>query len=182
MCNVWEDDGVADAVVVVRVMHLHTVRTPFMYTTFEIDWLSCGFTPHSTPNRSFRRHFPKPTSWLVGLVRKKTKPNTQKHAFTNQKNVQHKKLKPVLVTFNNIWPGNEASLCSNEKISKGGDTWGKSEDKRIKPTVYIAPKSKIERRAHYTPEPGGENDETSVQLTNGLWNDAAINHRTFLSK
>ena len=27
------------------------------------DWLSCGFTSHSTQNKSFRRRFPKPVSW-----------------------------------------------------------------------------------------------------------------------
>jgi len=28
------------------------------------DWLSCGFTSHSTQNRSFRRRSRKPVSWL----------------------------------------------------------------------------------------------------------------------
>ena len=46
------------------------------------DWLSCGFTSHSTQDRSFPRHFIKPIFWL-GV--KKTKPNTTKAAFANQK-------------------------------------------------------------------------------------------------
>jgi len=48
-----------------------------------------------------------------------------KHAFANQKKrnvLQHKintkKLKPGLVTFNDIWPGNGAGLFLEEKISK----------------------------------------------------------------
>jgi len=51
-----------------------------------------------------------------------------------------------------------------KKISKGGDKYGKgkSEEKRTsgkayninKQKIYIVPKSKIESRAHYSPEPG----------------------------
>jgi len=51
-------------------------------------------------------------------------------------------------------------LFSKEKISKGGDKQGKSEEKRTsgeaydinKQTIYIMPKSKIESMAHYAPE------------------------------
>jgi len=39
-----------------------------------------------------------------------------------------KKLKPGLVTFYDIRPGNEAGLFSKEQISKGGDKSGKSEE------------------------------------------------------
>ena len=61
------------------------------------------------------------------------------------------------MAFYDIRPGNGAGLFSEEKVSKGG----KSEEKRIsgeaydinKQTVYIAPKSKIESRAHYAPQP-----------------------------
>jgi len=86
-----------------------------------IDWLSCGFTSYSAQNRSFWRRFPKPISWL-GM--EKTKPNTTKARFqktctTTQINT--KKLKPGLVTFYNIWPGNGVGLFSKEKISKRGD-------------------------------------------------------------
>jgi len=49
----------------------------------------------------------------------------QKHAFTIRNVLQHKintkKLKPGLVAFYDIWPGNGAGLFSKEKISKGGD-------------------------------------------------------------
>ena len=51
-------------------------------------------------------------------------------------------------------------LFSKEKISKGVDKQGKSEEKRLsgeayninKQTIYIAPKSKIKSTAHYAPE------------------------------
>ena len=55
----------------------------------------------------------------------------KKHAFTNQRKcitTQNKhtqkfffKLKPGLVAFYDIWPGNRAGLFSKEKVSKGGD-------------------------------------------------------------
>jgi len=52
-------------------------------------------------------------------------------------------------------------LFSKEEINKGGDKQGKSDEKRIsrkafdinKQTIYTAPKSKIESRAHHAPEP-----------------------------
>ena len=76
---------------------------------------------------------------------------------------RHKKLEPGLVAFYNIRSGNAVGLFSNEKISKGGDKQGKSEEKRIngatcdinKQTIglNIMPKSKIESRAHYTSQP-----------------------------
>jgi len=62
-----------------------------------------GDVPHS-PNQS------------LGLVpKKKTKPNTQKHAFTDQKKCtttenKHKKLKPGLVACCDIQPGNGEGL------------------------------------------------------------------------
>jgi len=65
-----------------------------------------------------------------GLVWKKLNLTQQKHTFTNQKKcttTQNKqlKLKPGLVAFYNILPGNGAGLFSKEKISKGGDKKGK---------------------------------------------------------
>jgi len=53
------------------------------------------------------------------------------HAFTNLKKCtttqnKHKKLKPGLVAFYDIRPGNGAGLFSKEKISKGG----KNEEKK----------------------------------------------------
>jgi len=50
----------------------------------------------------------------------------QMHAFSNQKKCtttqnKHKKLKPGLVAFYDIWPGNGVGLFSKEKINKGGD-------------------------------------------------------------
>jgi len=78
------------------------------------------------------------TTWVVlarrAASRHRPTHNTQrqqKHAFTNQKNVlQHKKLKPGLVAFYDVWPGNGAGLLSKEKISKGRDMQAKSEEKR----------------------------------------------------
>jgi len=61
----------------------------------------------------------------LGLVRKKTKPNTQqKHAFNNQKKCtttqnRHKKTKAWFSCFYSIWRGNGVGLFSKEKISKG---------------------------------------------------------------
>jgi len=55
----------------------------------------------------------------------KTKLNITKARIHQSNVLQHKmntkKLKPGLVSFYNIRPGNEASLFSKEKISKGGD-------------------------------------------------------------
>ena len=56
----------------------------------------------------------------------KPKPNTKKHAFTNHKKWtttqnKHKKLKPGLLAFYDIRPGNAVGLSSKEKTSKGGD-------------------------------------------------------------
>jgi len=47
----------------------------------------------------------------------------QKHAFANQKKrpTTTQKLKPGLVAFYDIRPGNSVGLFSKEKISKGGD-------------------------------------------------------------
>ena len=99
----------------------------------------------------------------LGLMLKKAKPQPQqKNAFTNKKTCtttqnKHKQLKPALVAFYDIRPGNAASLFSRRKISKEGDKWRKSEEKRRsgeaydinKQTIYIAPKSQVESRAHY---------------------------------
>ena len=61
-----------------------------------------------------------------GLVWKKLNLPQQKHAFTNQKKGtttqnKHRKLKPGLVAFCDIWPGNGMGLFLKEKISQGGD-------------------------------------------------------------
>ena len=78
-------------------------------------WVSeQGFMSHSTQNRSFWR---RSSSQSFGLVWKKLNLTQQKHSFTNQKKsttTQHKintkKLKPGLVAFYNIWPGNGEGL------------------------------------------------------------------------
>ena len=69
---------------------------------------------HSTRYRSFRRRFLKPISWRGN---EKTKLTQQKHAFDNQKKrttteKKTKKLKPGLVTFYDIRPGNGAGLVA----------------------------------------------------------------------
>jgi len=43
------------------------------------------------------------------------------HSPIKRNVLPHKKLKPGLVAFYDIWPGNRAGLFSMEKISKGGD-------------------------------------------------------------
>ena len=126
--------------------------------TSHTNWPSCGFTSHSTQNTLFRRRFPKPISWLD---MEKINLTQQKHAFTNQKKCsttqnKHKKIKPGLGAFYNIRPGNGAGLFSKKKISKEKveKTISEREAYNInKQTIYIAPKSKIESRAHYDPEP-----------------------------
>ena len=61
------------------------------------------------------------------VTRLETKSNTRrKQAFTNQKKCtttqnEQKELKPGLVAFYNIRPGNGADLFVKEKISKGRD-------------------------------------------------------------
>jgi len=68
-------------------------------TTLTNDWQSCGFTFHSTHNRSFRRRSPRQFLSFVW----KTKPNTTKaHVQPMKRNVQQhtihtKILKPGLV-------------------------------------------------------------------------------------
>jgi len=76
---------------------------------------------------------------LLAWYGKKAKPNITKACIHQSKEIyynakktkarfsrtttqnEHKKLKPGLVAFYDIWPGNGASLFSKEKIGKGGD-------------------------------------------------------------
>jgi len=74
--------------------------------TMGIDWLSCGFTSHSTQNRSFRRY----SSTNLWLGMEKQNLTQQKHAFTNQKKCTTQKLKPGLVASYDIRPGNGEGL------------------------------------------------------------------------
>jgi len=74
-------------------------------------------------------------------------------------------MRPGLVTFCDIQPGNGAGLFSKEKTSK---RVGREEKRangeaydRNKQTIYKAPKSKIESRAHYAPEPTQGNNQRS---------------------
>jgi len=66
---------------------------------------------------------------------KKLNLTQQKHAFTNHKKCtttqnKHKKLKPGLVAFYDIQPGNGEGLFSKEKTSRGRDKQGKVKKKR----------------------------------------------------
>jgi len=56
-------------------------------------------------------------------MEKKLNRTQQKHAFTNKKKTitTQKKLKPGLVSFCDIRPGNGEGIFSKEKINKGGD-------------------------------------------------------------
>ena len=76
--------------------------------------------PTRQKNRLFWRRFPEPISWL-GM--EKLNLTQQKQTFTNQKkhtttHKMQKKLKPGLVAFYDIQPGNAAGLFSKEKTSK----------------------------------------------------------------
>jgi len=96
----------------------------------------------------------------VSPSQSQTKPNTTKTRIHQSKKCtttqnKHKKLKPGLVAFYDIQPGNGAGLfskgkISNEKVKKKG--CGEAYDIN-KQRMYIVPKSKIEPRLHYAPEP-----------------------------
>ena len=63
---------------------------------------------------------------LLAWYGKKLNLTQQKNAFTNQKKCtttqnKHINLKPGLVAFYDIRPGNRERLFSKKKISKGGD-------------------------------------------------------------
>ena len=65
----------------------------------------------------------------LGLVLKKLNLTQQRYAFTNQKKCtrtrnKRKKLKPSIVAFYDIWPGNGAGLFLMEK-DKWGSIWYK---------------------------------------------------------
>jgi len=86
-------------------------------------------TPHKTGH--FGDAFP---SQSVRLVWKKLNLTQQKHAFTNQKKcTTTQKIKPGLVAFYDIQPGNGAGTFTKESTSTGGggDMEGKIEEKRI---------------------------------------------------
>jgi len=79
---------------------------------------------------------------------KKLNLTQQNHALTKQKNVlQHKintkKLKSGLVALYDILPGNGAGLFSKEKISKGGNKYGKVKKKKISGKAYNINKQTI---------------------------------------
>ena len=68
-----------------------------------IDRLSCGFTSHSTQNRSLRRRFAKLISCLG--IGKKLNLTQQKHAFANQKKrttTQNKRKKTKYARFSRL--------------------------------------------------------------------------------
>ena len=80
------------------------------------------------PTRHETGHFGDVSaSRSLGFVLKKRLNLTQqKHAFADQNKrtttqTKREKLKPGLVAFYDIRPGNGAGLFSKEKISKGGD-------------------------------------------------------------
>jgi len=89
------------------------------------------------------------------------------HSLIKRNVLQHKintKIKSGLVAFYDIRPGNGAGLFSKEKISIREEIIKEKVKKKMisgeaydisKQTIglYIAPKSKIESRAHFAPEP-----------------------------
>ena len=83
--------------------HTHAHITQQTYRRQLINRSSCGSTSHSTQNKSFRTHFPKPICW-PGTV--KTKRNTTKARIHQSKEMYYntKKLTPGLVAFYNTRP------------------------------------------------------------------------------
>ena len=75
-------------------------------------------------------------SQSLGMAWKKLNLTQQKHAFTSEKKCtatqnKPKKLKPGLVAFYDIRPGNGAGLFSKKKISKGGLSKEKVKKKEV---------------------------------------------------
>ena len=73
------------------------------------DWLSCGFTSHTTQNRSFRRRFSKFGMEKMNLAQ-------QKHAFSNQKKstvIQNKQKSRLLQLA--AWKPSGSSLKGKDK-------------------------------------------------------------------
>jgi len=88
-------------------------------------------------------------------------------------------MKPCLVAFYDIQPGNGAGLFSKEKIrneiskekvKKKGS--GKSIRYKQANNIYIGPKSKIESRAHYAP--GGARTGDLVQVSKLVRQEAQL--------
>jgi len=81
-------------------------------TSIGLIEMSCGFTSHSTQNRSFRRCS---ISQSLGSVWRKLNLTQQKHIFTSQKTCtitqnKHKKLMPGSVASYDNRPGNGEGL------------------------------------------------------------------------
>jgi len=62
-----------------------------------------------------------PQANLLAWYKKNLKPSIHQLKKCTTIPNKHKKVKPGVVVFYEIWPGNGASLFSKEKISKGGD-------------------------------------------------------------
>jgi len=62
--NVPQHGSSSDCETLVDTYLTHTVTRDHPYMMWLIDRLNCGFTSHSTQNRSLWRRFPKPVSWL----------------------------------------------------------------------------------------------------------------------
>ena len=85
-----------------------------------------------------------PQTNLSALYEKLNLAQHQSKKCTTTQN-KHQKLKRGLLAFYDIQPGHGAGLFSKEKISKGGDKSGRSEENRTngeayntnKQTVYI---------------------------------------------
>jgi len=94
-------------------------------------------------------------------VWKKLNLTQQKHTFINQKNctttLNKHELKPGLVVFYYIWPGNGAGLFSKEKIRSDEISKEKVKKKVGKHTMTTSKQCiciySAESRAHYAPEP-----------------------------
>ena len=119
------------------------------------DWVGVAVL-HPTQHKN--HHFGDAYPWLG--YGKATKRNTTNARINQSKEIYYeydtKKLRPALVTFYDIRPGNGPGLFSKEKISK--EKWrkrisGEAYNINNKQTISIAPKSKMESRVHYTLKP-----------------------------
>jgi len=79
-----------------------------------IDWLSKGFTPHSTQNRSFRRRFHQPISWHST---EETKSNTTKAHIPKWTITQNNPKKLNLAQINCNTQYNHRKAKSNQQTT-----------------------------------------------------------------
>jgi len=149
--NSWSST-VTSVASMLSVFHfsVNVIPTNTQRATWMADWLIelWFYVPLNTFSETF------PQADLLAWYGKKLNLKQRKHAFTNQEKcttTQKTKARFSRLLRHPAWKQSR-SLFSNEKISKGGDKYRKSEEKRIsgemydinKQIIYIGLKSKIE--------------------------------------